>query len=885
MKTSRTTIRILILLALLLAPLSGAAPTAARAATGQPALQNASLASLPPDLQGVIAETLRRDGALAGAAAYEQQGKLLASGLPDDNFGFSVALADNGVTALIGAYGVNGEQGAAYLFTCDNYAWTLQAMLTADDGAAGDRFGISVALSDDGDVAVVGADKADVDGNADQGAVYVFFPTGGWHQVEKMTADDGAANDRLGWSVAASSDGVTIAAGAFNAEINGIDEQGAAYIFRQNGPGSWSQQGKLTLDSAAADSHIGYSVALSADGNTALVGAFAYDYMGHTDAGAALSFTRSGLTWTYEDLFGASDGANEDNFGRSVSLSDDGNIAVVGAHRADVSSVDQGQAYIFARSGGAWTEQATLQADDGAASDYFGVSVQMMGNGYVAYVGANEADVNAGANQGAVYTFALSGSTWGQVGKITATAGGANDEFGVSVALSGATLLVGARGATAIGVDSQGAAYAFMPEGSGTRVVEIAGHSANDDYFGASVALNNSGDTAVVGAYKADVDGNVDQGALYVFRRVDGAWGIWTRLTADDGAAGDKLGWSVAISSDGNTILAGAHAATVNGHAEQGAGYVFHYVSILGWSQDKLTVPLAQEGMFLGYSVALSDDGAAALLGSPKYNSNPSTECGGVFSFVKAGGVWSFEDFFYPSAGEGGDYFGRAVALSADGNTAIVGASLDDVGGNADQGSAYILARSGGQWSQVVNLTAGANGLADDRFGTSVALSGDGNTALVGAYLADESAASGGDENVGRAHLFARPNSGGDWEEALYWQGYAAGDHFGVSVALSGDGQTALVGVEGNDVSGNADQGSARLWQTENGEWGPYGYRDLYASDGAATDMFGFSAALNEDGSTALVGAYDAQLGGATQGAAYVFAETANVVYLPLVLR
>ncbi|MBN2145918.1 MAG: hypothetical protein JW726_00965, partial [Anaerolineales bacterium] len=401
-----------------------------------------------------------------------------------------------------------------------------------------------------------------------------------------------------------------------------------------------------------------------------------------------------------------------------------------------------------------------------------------------------------------------------------------------------------------------------------------------DDNFGISVALSNSGDTAVVGAYKADIGENTDQGALYVFKRADGVWENHYKLVADDGAANDKLGWSVAISGDGNTILTGAHAADVDGKIDQGAGYVFHYVYLLGWVDEKLTFNSPKEDISLGYSVALSDDGDTALLGAPTWPSPDGTD-GMVTSFTRSGAnTWTSEDFFWPSNAEPDQWFGRSVALSADGNTAIVGASKDDVGDNVDQGSAYILTHSSGFWSQVVNLTA-SDGLTGDEFGVSVAISGDGNTALVGAYLADVS----GDADQGRAYLFNCP-SGGAWQKVIGWTSNEAGDNFGVSVALSDDGATALVGARSDDVGDNVDQGAAYLYRADNGVWGPYGFITLTASDGTANDKFGFSVALSEDGSTALVGAYNASLGGISQGAAYPFGQQSDfTLYIPFVAR
>jgi hypothetical protein len=186
-------------------------------------------------------------------STWTQQAKLTASdGAPFDDFGISVALS--GTTAVVGALGNNGR-GAAYVFTGSGSTWTQQAKLTASDGAPGDEFGISVALS--GTTAIVGA----YGGKSFTGAAYVFTNSGStWTQQAKLTASDGAANNDFGFSVALS--GSTAVVGAFG-NSSGI---GAAYMFTRSGT-TWSQQAKLT----ASGGGFGNSVTLS--GSTALVGA------------------------------------------------------------------------------------------------------------------------------------------------------------------------------------------------------------------------------------------------------------------------------------------------------------------------------------------------------------------------------------------------------------------------------------------------------------------------------------------------------------------------------------------------------------------------------------------------------------------------------------
>jgi hypothetical protein len=379
---------------------------------------------------------------------------------------------------------------AEYPLTVDP-AFTQQAKLTASDGAAGDWFGYSVALS--GDTALVGAF---LDDDA-KGSAYVFVRSGTtWSQQAKLTASDGAALDCFGLSVTLSGD--TALVGAFGDD----GYKGSAYVFVRSGT-IWSQQAKLTASDGAAGDRFGYAVALS--GDTALVGAV-FDEVGtNTLQGSAYVFVRSGTIWSQQAKLTASDGAASDYFGSSVASS--GDTALVGAHGDDSL---KGSAYVFVRSGTTWSQQAKLTASDGAASDYFGISVASSGD--TALVGAYEDD----SLKGSAYVFVRSGTTWSQQAKLTAADGAANDYFGRSVALSGDTALVGAYGDDSL----KGSAYVFVRSGAtwSQQAKLTAADGAASDYFGISVAL--SGDTALVGAYWDTVGANPNQGSAYVFVRV-----------------------------------------------------------------------------------------------------------------------------------------------------------------------------------------------------------------------------------------------------------------------------------------------------------------------------------------------------------------------------
>ena len=269
------------------------------------------------------------------------------------------------------------------------------------------------------------------------------------NESAKLLPDDGAVGDQFGHSVALSGD--TAVVGARRDDDNGIIS-GSAYVFVRSGT-SWAQEAKLSPVDGAAGDQFGRSVAIS--GDTAVVGAHGDDDNG-SDSGSAYVFVRSGTSWAQEAKLSPVDGAAGDRFGRSVALS--GDTAVVGAFRDGDNGNSSGSAYVFVRSGTSWAQEAKLLPDDGAAGDRFGISVALSGD--TAVVGAPEDDDN-GSNSGSAYVFVRSGTSWAQEAKLLPVDGAAGDRFGRSVALSGDTAVVGAHLNDDKGSRS-GSAYVFV---------------------------------------------------------------------------------------------------------------------------------------------------------------------------------------------------------------------------------------------------------------------------------------------------------------------------------------------------------------------------------------------------------------------------------------
>jgi len=372
--------------------------------------------------------------------------------------------------------------------------WTEMQKLLASDGTTNDFFGISVSI--DGDTALIGAHN-----DSGKGAAYVFTRTGTiWTQQARLLASDGAANDQFGYSVSLSGDTALI--GAPTDDPVG-SYSGSAYVFTRTGI-TWTQQAKLYDWNGAAYDFFGFSVSLF-DANNAIIGEPFHEVNGHIAAGAAYVFFRTGTTWNYDSLF-ASDGAANDFFGYSVSLS--GDTALIGAPNADNF---KGWAYVFTRVGVFWEQQQKLTASIGAPNDQFGWSVSLSGE--TALIGAAGDDDN-GDTSGAAYVFTRTGTTWVQQQKLTASDAAPENLFGDSVSISGDTALIGA-----IEYDGfKGSAYVFSRTGAtwAQQAKLLVSDGAVGDQFGGSVSI--SGDTALIGA-PWDDDVGAKSGSAYVFTK------------------------------------------------------------------------------------------------------------------------------------------------------------------------------------------------------------------------------------------------------------------------------------------------------------------------------------------------------------------------------
>jgi hypothetical protein len=720
-------------------------------------------------------------------SGWQLQAKLTAADAgASSGFGNSVAL--EGDTAVVGAYfgaSATANSGAAYVFTRSGDAWSQQAKLTADDASGFDYFGVSIAIS--GDSVLIGAHQ-DRDLGERAGSAYVFSRTGtSWNQQAKLLAANGVPGDFFGGAVALSGNTAAIGAPRNDAPNAADAAPGSVYIFVRNGT-IWSQQAQMYDGTyTQVSDHFGRSVAVS--GDAILVGAPGNDAPGD-DAGSAYFFTRTGSSWNLATQLFSDDVSNGRRFGISVALSADGaavgsfggnpqgstniyfrsatslifnsqlissdaafentagtsvalssNIVLVGTPLKNTQGMaDAGAASVFTI-GPNGPHQALLTAGDGAGNDQFGTAIAVFGD--TALVGVPFDDVSA-PNAGSAMLFTHEGDRWLPRAKLSPPDPVPVGGFGLAVALSGDTAVVGApQSHNVVGIDA-GAAYVFTREGAlwsfQAKLNSIDG--APQDLFGGAVAI--AGDTVVIGARGHDLPAAIDSGAAYVFTRNGANWSQQAKLVAGDAASAGGFGADVAVLAD--TIVVGAPQALQN-TLRIGAAYIYARTGAAWSEQLKLTGNDTSWPEKFGQSVALSDN--SILVGAP-FHRIESASKGAAYVYVRNGPSWSQQALLLPTVERPYAGFGFAVSLSDD--TALIGAphmpGLDLSPPPPGFGAAYVYNRNGTAWSESTKVTDSRN---QTGFGNAITLAG--AFAWVGAPM--QHSLITGNLGVGTVHVFS----------------------------------------------------------------------------------------------------------------------------------
>lgn len=350
--------------------------------------------------------------------------------------------------------------------------WTQRGS-TLNGGTAGDQFGRSAAVSLNGLVMAIGAQLYQSAGTA-YGGVYIYDISDSTYTLRGsvLLASDKAANDQFGSSVSLNGDGTVLAVGANNWEGGAGTNRGGVYIFDISGS-TYTQRGSVLEAGDAADSdNFGIDVRLSTDGEVLLVGANNWEGAAGTNRGGIYVYDRNGSSWTQRgSVLEASDAADSDNFGRSVSMTQDQQTIAVGANNWEgAAGTNRGGVYVYDKNGTGWTQRGSvLEAGDAADSDLFGVSNCLQDDGNRLVVGASNWEGGAGTNRGGIYTYDRNGSSWTQNGSVLEGSAD-NITFGVDVALNhhGNVLITGAN------LTANGSAYVYDTSEKGIGAIVSA---------------------------------------------------------------------------------------------------------------------------------------------------------------------------------------------------------------------------------------------------------------------------------------------------------------------------------------------------------------------------------------------------------------------------
>ena len=865
----------------------------------------------------------------SGWADGNETTKLTASDLqPSDYFGFSVAL--DGDTAVIGARqhndpGTGAGSGAAYVFTRESGVWGEKAKLTASDAAAGDNFGVSVAVEDD--TVVVGSWQDD-DNGRNSGSAYVFTkPALGWagtFETLKLTAPDGAANDRFGWSVAVDLDdqrGDLALVGVYSDDIATGMDAGSVHVL---GIPDWMDVG---LSDHQTTNH---TVASLTNGTE-----YAYQIRALNRSGAGPASDGASATPLGKPV--APTGLNADAGDGQVTLS--WTAATADATRAPVTryeyNTDGGTTFTSIPDSGPSTDNYTVLGLTNLTTYTFAVrAVNVIGEG----PSATEDAAPASATPAAPDLSATAGDTqvkleWADPDDSSidkyqySTDGGTNfndidvEDIDYSVANTIGYTVTSLTNGTEYtfhirAVDNQ----ALQPYGDASDVTATPAGTLPDSPLNLAAEPGHEEvrlswgdpDDASIDQYHYSIDGvtnstnisadattytitGLTNGTTYTFQ-------IWA-----DNATGVGPASAIDAKPLPPQLVRPALEPLEEGNGEVKLKWAYTHVetkeTILRYEVLHLLQTSKLDGVGgdkFGYSVAV--DGDTAVIGAYQDNGN-GADSGAAYVFTRNEGVWDDGVKLTASGGSAYDNFGISVAV--DGDTVVVGAPGND-GAGADSGSVYVFVKPTGAWAtstETAKLTA-SYGAALDYFGYSVAV--DGDTVLVGAYRDDDE--ENDSEDSGSAYIFTKPNSNGGWADwdpmedtetaKLTASDGADDDWFGVSVAL--DGNTAVIGASGDDDKG-IDSGSVYVFVKPSGAWADGNETDkLTASDGEAQDNFGYSVAVDVDTvevsgaevevATVVVGAYqhdpidphsdpDSPLYLLDAGAAYVFTRDSGGVW------
>ncbi|WP_150468892.1 DUF4347 domain-containing protein, partial [Cysteiniphilum sp. SYW-8] len=760
------------------------------------------------------------------------------------------ALTEQGDILFYGCNVAEGDKGQAFIDE-------LKALTSADIAASEDITG--------GD-SLGGDSILEYTQNVENGAILSFSQY--LHQLtatqlgQEIVGD--GVDDQFGSAVAMSQDGTRMAVGA--SETGNGTGPGYVKIYQWNsGTSQWDQMGS-TINGDSTNDLFGNSITMNLDGSRVAIGA-QYDDNNGVNSGSVKVYDWNSGTSQWDLVGSVINGLTaSDQFGFDLSLSANGSILAIGAPFNDEIASNAGQVRVYEWNGSSWVQKGN-QINGLIGSDNFGGSVSISDDGLRFSVGARLSDAN-GTSSGSVTVYQWNSGTsqWDQMGSVLVGEAAGDQFFRTSISGDGSRLAVGARlnGTNDIGhvrvFEWNSGASQWQQIGS-----DIDGEFA-DDNFGSWVSLNIDGTRLAASAYRSDGNG-ADSGSVRLFdwNATTSQWEQFgVNITGE--AAGDEFGLPLALNANGDRLVVGAKNNDSNG-SNSGHIVVYEVINdqdapILVSNQGSAT--LTQVGssingssanINLGSAVSTNIDGSVFAVTEPQYDNGK----GRVRIYKDNGGTWvqMGSDILGNVSFE---YFGAtATSLSADGLTISISmADADTPVQNA--GGVKIYHFNGSSWVQKGNTILGDS--INQYAGLSNQLSADGNRLAVGLY--------GTNTFAGSVRIYEYNSGTNSWVQMgsqLLGDAGSSAHQLGVSVALSADGTIVAAGGNGYD-QGATNRGSVKVYQWNGSTWNQLGSELLGA---LADDKFGNSVSLSADGLTLAVGADEADSSGTNRGAVYTY--------------
>jgi uncharacterized repeat protein (TIGR01451 family) len=799
---------------------------------------------------------------------------LSMSGIPNDVLaGWSVGVAPDGSQAFVGTPIVNTYVGAVYAYTPENGNWANATPVPLDVSGVPQHsnFGSAIAVSANGQTLVVGASAAS-NGGATPGKIYVYsLNNGSWGSPLGLPTTGVANGSELGTSVAVSSNGQVVVAGA--------PQGNSVYVYTQTN-GSWGGPVALMVPSGAASN--GNSVAISADGTEILTGA----PNTNGQAGAVYAYTLSGGKWSLAKTFTV---ANSGSLGYSVGLSPDGTIAFIGMPGGNTGAI-----YVSFNSNENWSTPTALSLSGVQLGASLGWFLAVASNGETVLGSAPGA--NADAGDGYVYSSPAS--------------------INLVVTPAANPVMLGSNATFNLSFTNTDTANGSFPATTLTNITLTDTLPADTTYVSSDAAngnCSNSGSTVTctlaslapgnnsqnpwmpsitvktpttAGTFTNTVSASADQPLL-------GVTNTGTTLTSSSSgngsgssgkSGGGALGFPTLLMLSVLMAVIQLRKRVVPTSMKINTRFQLHriliasclilisvfsssvFATVLSDEPIQLSDYGMQQGQLLGWSLALAADGQVAAGGAPAYNragTSGTDYTGAAYVYARTGGTWSSPITLSTTGIPTGSFIGGAIALSASGQQVIVSAT-----GATSQGGVYLYNETGGSWNNTPTRTALTlpTGIVGNFFGEGLAISSNGQTLLVGTRPVN---------GTSMGEIYAYSLSGGTWSNpvALPMTGIPAGLDVGSVLAVSANGQVvAAGGPQWNNPNGDQAEGAAYVWtQNSNGTWKNPVQLAYPSTLDSSLSFFGGAVALSADGTELLVGATGANN---QVGAAYVYTDT-----------